>query len=278
MPLSVAALFYGDYPGLTQRVLSSLENVPTEYIADFRLGLHQISPHSRRLIEEWTRRNAAKGAWIGWYEPEGNIFKYPTMRRMLADPIMSIADGVMWLDDDSYFVRPLPEIATECQRLLERYWLVGQYKWYSRVPGYQEFLKDCFGWNGPVYCRQDSPTIKFCIGGWWAARREIFLVYGFPVPILRHKGGDWLLSALCTAHNLPIGHYDLGVIVNADLSGRPNIKWRRGVSSTESQLGHGHTSGKNYDTSHQHFPTKVTWYGEKNTERYTLYWDDIRPG
>lgn len=276
MPLSIAALFYGDYPALVRRLLSSLGCLGTEYIADCRLGLHQVSPPSRRLIEEWTQEQTARGVWVGWYEPESNIFKYPTMRRMLADPRMSIADGVIWLDDDSYFQRPVSEVAAECQLLLEKYWLLGQYAWYSKVPGYQKFLQECFGWSAPVYCRQDDATIKFCIGGWWVGRRELFLVYDFPVPILRHKGGDWLLSALCTVHHLPIGHYDRGIVINADLSGKPNITWRRGVSRTEPQLGYSHTPGRRYDTSHQHFATKVTWYGQNSTEHYTLFWDDIR--
>lgn len=275
MQVSLCVLVYGDYPNLVERLCRSIE-ADRRIVQDVRIGLHQVSPASRRILEEWTRCLVQKGIWVGWYEPEGNLLKYPTMRRMLADPVCSIADAVAWLDDDTYFSRDASWTLRRGCELLDQHWLIGQYRWFSRVRGYDRFLKDAFGWEGNPFCSEDK--IQFCIGGWWMGRRDLVLCYGYPPAILRHKGGDWLLSAMCRCFGLSIGHYDEGVVINADPSGRPNIRWRRGLSRTDPQLGEGHYDGRVYSDDHQHFLTKVTWYEASGiAEEYSLGWERVRP-
>lgn len=279
MTCSVAVLLYGDFPQLAQRVLDSIQASPgCEWISDYRLGLHAVSEATWDIVRRWTRQMVSAGFPVGWYCPDTNILKYPTMQRMLRDPYMSIADCVAWLDDDTYCRRSWNDIVEDGIHHLEQGWLAGQYRWYSVVPGYDRFLQDCFGWTNSPFCSDDQPKIRFCIGGWWMARRELFLEYGYPPDILRHKGGDWLLSALCHVHRLPVVMFDEGVVVNADLTGKPNIRWRRGLSVSEPQLGTQHFPGRAYHVEHQQFSTQVRWWiqDSDSCEEYVLRRDDFR--
>jgi hypothetical protein len=276
---STCVLCFGDYLLLAQRCLMGLFDASAvepdtsfkAFVSDIRIGLHAVGESSRMFIGRWTER-ASKYVPVLWYEPKGNLLKYPTMRRMFFDTQTPIEKYIAWLDDDTYFMRSATEIFAEVARELDNgAYLVGQYRWYSPMSEtYERFVKaqPWYKQAIPLYGRK----FQFCIGGWWAGRRELATKYGYPQPELRHKGGDWILSLLCQSNGLLIKDCCRGIMVNADESGRPNINWRRGLSAGNVEKNLGIDYGqKEYSSEHQNFETVVSvWRDGRIENQYVL--------
>jgi hypothetical protein len=246
--ISLCALFYGDYSALAKRCLQSIrQSQGQEYVQDIRIGVHNVSaPAFSRIREEAALIATEWSRPVILYEPLGNIYKYPTMRRMLYDEEYPIAPYMMWFDDDSYIDAPdfwskLGEVYKQTE-MCGQIWHWGsthnQWKWIQSQPWYNRQFRDRPG------------KYRFCQGAWWVARTDVLKSLNWPIPELKHCGGDSLLGEALRHTMHTITAYSYGVRINADENGRHSKAPRRGYS--ERVLGHDY-SGVPYDTSHQNF-------------------------
>jgi hypothetical protein len=221
----VCILFYGDDEKcyqLAQRVLNSPMRQLARHNVEFRFGLNAVGAPTRALVHDAVARDFP-GALV--VEPEKNIFKYPMMRRLLHDRALR-APITMWFDDDSC-------LSTDCdvaawlprvQKLLEAHAMVGSV-YRQRLLGNQaEWIKNQWWYAGkPV-----QSYVKFVTGGWWAIRSEVLLRFDWPLPELKHRGGDVMLGALCEQHGLTLGHFRDQLWINANDEGVESKSPRRG--------------------------------------------------
>jgi len=223
--LTVCVLFYGEDDvalPLAQRVLNAPMRQLATHNVEFRFGFNAVGEKTRAYVREAAETDFHRHLWI---EPEGNIFKYPIMRRMLhAQPLN--APLTMWFDDDSCLAPDcnvdawLPRVTN----LLGTYAMVGSLYRQRLVGGQAHWIRSQWwyaGKNVPNY-------VKFCTGGWWTIRSEILLRYDWPTPELQHRGGDVMLGALCDQQNLPIAHFRDSVWINANAAGIESKAPRRG--------------------------------------------------
>lgn len=202
--LSLCALFYGDHPELSRRLLGSwVRRLPREAaLQDIRLGLNEVSAENRRVVRECAGQLAqAVGCPVLFFEAPRNLCKYPLMRRMFYT--RPLAEYVMWCDDDSHFTFPRPAAARWWSRLwqkaatcdmLGRLYLMPikgrQGDWIKAQPWYNPRL------GLPSSRGKRWPLIRFATGSWWLARSRVLLENNWPWPELKHNGGDSLLGEL----------------------------------------------------------------------------------
>lgn len=232
--ISVCALLYGNYPDLAQRCLNSIYATgPSSVVADFRIAMHDVCFETRSFVTEWAlriRREWQKPVYL--IVPTDNVFKYPTMRLLLwgngRPGHTPISPLVMWFDDDSYLSTTNPSFwdnvltpfirDTGCA-------MIGQI-WYWPLQGQQRrWLK-----TQPWY-RKDlgqAERIRFCQGAWWVARTDVLHAANWPIPELRHCGGDSLLGEVLRQGHWTLAPFDTGVRINADKDGKHSWSRRRG--------------------------------------------------
>lgn len=269
MQTSICILLYGDYPELANRVLGTVLNGscgPCPWAQDVRIGLHDISDRTRWELTYHIEE--ARKSWkcpIITYEPIGNVYKYPTMRKMFYDETYPIAENIMWFDDDSYvtsptFWRDVEEAYTDDVAML------GQ-RWYMPLRGMQwEWIKSQAWYNPDI--KEPPNKMTFCQGAWWLARTKMFQVLNWPAPELKHCGGDSLLGEAMRHQGFVMKSYDAGVRINADENGEHSKSQRRGYSSLP--LGYDYT-GIRYDTSHHVFGvTKCVHYPKSESSNSTI--------
>ncbi len=243
---SVCVLVYGDYPYLAERCLRSIRvSSGQDYVSDIRIGLHNISMATRSVVERAVV--AIRDTWpcgVITYEPLGNTYKYPTLRRMVHDAENPVSEYVMWFDDDSYI--SMPDFWPRLIEALADHAMLGQEWWLS--PQGRQWQWIC---TQPWYRGLPSPRqFRFCQGAWWVIKSSVLRALNWPIPELKHCGGDSLLGEALRQNHYAVMYYDYGVRINADEQGRHCKALRRGHS--ERVLGYDY-AGKPYDTSHQHF-------------------------
>jgi hypothetical protein len=227
--LCVCVLFYGEDEvalPLAQRVLNAPLRQLAKQNVEFRFGFNAVGEKTRAYVREAVETDFHRHLWI---EPEGNIFKYPIMRRMLHEQPLR-APLTMWFDDDSCLASDCDVAAwwPRVKNLLDTYAMVGSlYK--QRLLGDQPiWIKNQWWYNQkPI-----PPYVKFITGGWWTIRSEILLRYDWPTPELRHRGGDVMLGALCAQQDIPITHFRDKVWINANAEGVESKAPRRGCNET----------------------------------------------
>lgn len=223
--LCVCVLFYGEDEislPLAQRVLNTPMRELAKQNVEFRFGFNAVGEKTKAYVREAIASDFHNTLWI---EPEGNIFKYPIMRRMLHEKPL-LAPLTMWFDDDSCLA-PNCDVTTwwpRVKNLLDTYAMVGSL-YRQRLLGEQPtWIKQQWWYAGkPV-----PPYIKFITGGWWTIRSSVLLRYNWPIPELRHRGGDVMLGALCDQQDVPITHFRDSVWINANEEGVESKSPRRG--------------------------------------------------
>jgi len=236
---TIAALFYGDHPDLARRCLGSiLANVPPFVVATIRLGLNAISPATRVVLDELQAQYQANWTFIEYEAAAAGpvpTTKYPTMRRILYDPVQPIQTPyLVWFDDDSYIETTGHQVASLWHEELRagtvdllgsKYTMAlrgGQVPWIRAQP-----------WYGG---REVYPFMKvsFRTGGWWIARVAALHRFDYPWSGLNHNGGDVMLGELCRQQGLRMATISplLKSImrINADPFGRESAATRRGYS------------------------------------------------
>ncbi len=244
MKASVCALLYGNHPTLAhaclRSILSALKQGP-EYVQDIRLGLNETSDATQVVVDwlvESIRGNFPQIPVIQ-YACRKNAFKYPLMRRMLLDDLGSLADWVMWFDDDSWLTVDrawwgrLELVAEPVDMVGKIYWQGAQAKQWDWIQQQTWFNPDV-GYVPPAPQKLrivgGRPAFQFCTGGWWVARSKIFLENDWPTKDLKLVGGDAMLGELCRHRGYQLANFESGVHINAGPSGRHNSAPPRGES------------------------------------------------
>ena len=246
---SVCVLLYGEHPELARRCLGSLAKDPgyREHVKEFRIGLNHVSRETYDYAIEWGRSPALAGSRVIYYLPEGNLpLKYPLMRVMLHDRLATLARSVMWFDDDSYLAGDAGWW-NNVSELAANHPAIGQI-WYMPLTGGQRaFFRSQPWYDGSL---RELPRMRFLQGAWWVIEAAVLLKYNWPIPELRHNGGDSMFGELCRHRNIPLLHYDAGVLINADEFGRHSKSARRGLS--ERNIGYDY-GGLPLPTEHHDF-------------------------
>jgi hypothetical protein len=217
----VCALFYGDHPQLARRCAATLRLLWLTGKVDVRIGLNEVSPASRAIID-------ALLPDADRIEADPQIYKFPMMRRLVHE-YRGDATHLMWFDDDSCLRAGLPaagwlqSVGTRAaqtdgtlgsiyqQGLTERQraWIRAQ-AWYT-------------GRNVPEY-------VTFNTGGWLVAPLALLRRFDWPGPELHHNGGDMVLGALLHQQGLPVEQFRVGLAINADDQLRESAAPRRGYT------------------------------------------------
>jgi len=212
MRFSICALFYGDYPALARRLLTSLQpRLTPVWVADVRLGLNNVSKATAQVVREFVATapvvcHVAQPRYLTGQPP----YKYPVMRRLFyASELPPLADAVMWFDDDSH-VDPQEThlFAGVAARLAcADVGVVGEV-WHKDPEGRQLEAVRAQPWftDQVLGATTRGPFFRFATGGWWAARTDFLRRWDYPFPALRHNGGDVLLGVLCEQQRLRVSH------------------------------------------------------------------------
>jgi len=227
---TVCVLLYGDHTSLARRCLEPVFKLCESGLVELRIGLNEVSDETSNYVTE--RRDSAV-----FYESDPQIFKYPMMRRMLYEQPVT-TDYVMWFDDDSYikdqdvtsWIKSVELAMNSCDMLGSVYVIPygsDQKAWCSTQPWFT---------GKPI---KDKP--KFATGGWWCIRSEVIKKFNWPIPELKHCGGDVALGVLFDQNNLRLKHFNHGVAINANDVGKESSAARRGASRTEKPIGKGFT-------------------------------------
>ncbi len=243
MKTSICVLLYGNHPELANRCLRSVWDSlkrGSRHVSDIRLGLNEISD-ATQVVVDWFLESIVSDYQISvlTYECPVNAFKYPLMRRMLLEDPVPPGDWVMWLDDDS-FIASVPDwwdrlvaAASHADMLGKIYWQCiqpKQWEWIQR----QAWFNSEVGYPPPAPRKLKTiggrPAFRFCTGGWWMARPEIFTKHDWPTRDLKLVGGDAMLGELCRHQDYRLVNFETGVHINAGVNGRHNSAPPRGES------------------------------------------------
>lgn len=264
-PITICALFFNSYTDLARRCLDSickgLADNGGQFVQELRFGLNVPSLKLAGMVMDWAQRIRDQfGIRCVLFDAPKNKYKYPMMRRMFFQRPLE-TEYVMWFDDDSFLVDPLPK----------RWWatvfaearshdMIGQH-WLMPVQGNQlEWIKTQPWFNPNVQLRppksgKGKPAFEFCQGAWWVIRTSVLQKYDWPIKEIRHNGGDSMLGELFRHQGLRMGRFYGGVRINADEKGRHSKSKRRGHS--ENRVGWDFKPGQAIDLSFQDFETGV---------------------
>lgn len=229
---TVCVLLYGDYPDLARRCLSGIVQLPAGedwvgdgvHVAEIRVACNEVSSRTEAVLQEFL----AAGGHHRWHViRQGNVYKYPAMRRLFYEAPNSISTPyVMWFDDDSYLTTPTAlwlgmltqamnqtDIAGTLARCALR---GGQHRWIAAQPWYT---------GQPV---APARLVYFPLGGWWCVRYSALERYRWPPAELQHCGGDVMMGEYARQQGLRVLRFTDGVAVNADAEGRSHQSPRRG--------------------------------------------------
>ncbi len=225
----VCALFYGDFPALAQRCALSLRALRDTGAVDLRIGLNEVSPASRALID-------ATLPGVDFIEASPQIYKYPMMHR-LVHGYTGDAKHLMWFDDDScllpgidvaHWLKSVHGAALATQGMLGAAYLRVQ------SPAERAWVR-----AQPWYTGRAMPeATRFVTGGWFVVPLALLRRFDWPPATLRHNGGDVALGALCHQQGLEIVSCQGGIAINADGSRTESSAPRRGFSEPPLGLGH----------------------------------------
>jgi hypothetical protein len=256
MRFNVCVLLYGDHRALAVRCLGSVGRMLLtcpETCIDVRIGLNAVSTATRQFVNEFAANFAREsGIPVRLFIPERNVYKYPIMRRMFYDEQWPLAEKVLWLDDDTYFLNPSdwhakywPQVSVS--ELLGQIWKLRSEgerdKWFENQRWYDHLMPQLLD------SRTKKRIYRFCQGSFWIADVAKLKQWDWPSVELRHCGGDSALGELARHQKWKIVHFDYGVRINADNEGRHSKAVRRGY--TEPVLGK--VLITNPDLSHQIF-------------------------
>lgn len=266
---SVCALLYGDYPDLARKLLNSLRILT--YVQDVRLGLNQVSAETQDCVHRWASEQCRhRPVYLYGAEDGSNLGKYPLMRQMLRD--RTIADKVMWFDDDSYLDAAVGTGWWEqADAIVRNKTQIGALHWIMQRGRQHEVIKRQPWFTGkPINARH---RFHFATGGWWVAKSRFLLDWDYPFPALHHNGGDSILGELIRQQGGTLGSFPVGMQCHCEgcarrgsMEGRPVVhinvggrKGRRGLGVTNERYvwADGNPAPS---LSHQHFKMKVTRY------------------
>jgi hypothetical protein len=215
----VCALFYGDHPDLAQRCATSLRGLRATGRVDLRLGLNDVSPATRAVLDA-----LLPGAERIDASPQ--IYKFPMMRRLVHE-YAGDATHLMWFDDDSCLlpgVQPAAWLQTVAARAAQTGGTLGSRYAQRLTPRQKAWLREQ-PWDAG---REIPDETVFDTGGWLVVPLALLRRWDWPGPELRHNGGDVVLGALLHQQGLPVEQFRVGLAINADAQLRESAAPRRG--------------------------------------------------
>ncbi len=231
MSITICVLCHGDYPELARRCLGSIAALEDWSLVDeMRIGLNAVSAETGAIVANLARDCPVP---VVSYMPEGgrNVGKYPLMRRMFRDPLIT-SSRIMWLDDDSFIKIPTASWLEQAWALANTATVLGSvYRTLELNQAHARQIAEHAWFTGRPLA--DDPTglrATFVTGGWWIANTYFLCEWDYPFACLHHRGGDILLGILCRQRGGKIMHFNTGVCINADALGRESKAPRRGVS------------------------------------------------
>lgn len=268
-------IFYGDHRELALRCLKSffhaLDQGGSSRVTSLRIGLNP-DPRGFCWAEKLIQESAAEWSedWslpVLIYRAHTNVYKYPLMRRMfhsaVVEPVCPLRSHVMWLDDDTFF---------RTEKISESWWqkldalrdtkdLLGEYRpWWMPMQGRQWQWIQTQSWFNPevgtpplkTVKGQKIPGFQFVQGGFWVAKSAVLRRYRWPLPEIKHNGGDSLFGELCRHQRLAVANFCEGMAVNADAAGANSRSARRGHRD-KCHIGADYVPGVPLPVSHQEF-------------------------
>jgi len=214
-------LLYGDFPGLHERVLRSIEvharGIPV------RVWCNQVC--------EATALRLAKlkedPRWLVYLSAE-NKPKYKVMRHLFEafkrpEGERSEAKWAVWFDDDSFIDRPDWFMGmSEYLEANPTAVYIGKSFYVHHLPGQPEFIKASAWYRGVPWEQCPTrkagvmaPGVTFATGGYWWLKADVIRQLDWPDARLSHNGGDTLLGEAIRQHGLPFHRFNKGVAVNA---------------------------------------------------------------
>jgi len=218
-PMTAAILFYGDFPGLAERLLRTLTLSSSAKDLRFRFGLNAVSKATRKVLD----------GFLPLLEPEMvidspvNLYKAGMMRHLFYDrPIGT--PWTIWFDDDSYVRRcdwlqmlvlhseRRPTVDMWGQKMSIRLW-----------PELELFLKNSPWYRGREWLQGENGNarVMFIAGGYWAIRTSWLQRLNWPDARLLHFGDDYLLGEAIRQSRGELGNCASGVAVNSELRRAP---------------------------------------------------------
>lgn len=210
-----------DYHELLRACLKSITpGLRTGYLSAIRVGLNSPSVNTLQCVADFVRDGAIADNNVYWAEHNAN--KYPMMRAMFHDAARPIdTEFVMWFDDDSYIDEGTAwwESAAHVCRDAD---YVGQ-QWRMGLTGPQRLWQQSQSW-----CKQPVPRMQpFMQGAWWCLRTARMREANWPIPELRHNGGDVLLGSVAQQLGWVSKVWSRNVYVNAGFTGKQSGAQRR---------------------------------------------------
>jgi hypothetical protein len=217
----VLALFYGDHPQLAQRCGASLRALWNTGLVDMRIGLNEVSPASRAMLDRLLPGVPKESA-----DPQ--VYKHPMMLRLLAG-YEGDATHMMWFDDDSCLLAnvDVPRwLAAVTARAAKAKGSLGSLYTQRFTPAQRAWIL-----RQPWASGRELPQeVLFNTGGWKVVPLELMRRFGWPSTELVHGGGDLSLGALLQQQGLEPEQFRVGVAINADDDLRESQAPRRGVT------------------------------------------------
>ncbi|MCG2594646.1 hypothetical protein LZ009_17855 [Ramlibacter sp. XY19] len=217
----VLALFYGDHPELAQRCGATLRALWNTGRVDLRIGLNEVSPRTRAVLDRLLPGVDAIAA-----DPQ--IYKYPMMRKLIAT-YAGDATHMMWFDDDSCLLPGVDArawLAAVTQRTAQVKGSLGSIYRQRVTPAQRQWLLRQ-PWAG---ARPLPEEIEFNTGGWKVVPLALMRRFDYPPPGMLHGGGDLTLGALLQQQGLAPEQFRAGLAINADAQLRESAAQRRGVT------------------------------------------------
>jgi len=223
---TVAALLYGNYPTLAQRLLSSLHSKATEpHDYQLRLGLNAVSDNTKRIVDTFVAQREKLGLITHIFQGD-NIYKYPRMHQMIHD-ITITTPLFVWFDDDSCIApNARPNWFKHLKTFMNNTDLAGKI-YYKLLKGNQahNYMNE-YWWNGKAIA--PNQKVLFVTGGFWCIKSEILMKHDWPPQNCEHFGGDVALGELIRQWGYKQKNYIYNVWINADAKGRESRAARRG--------------------------------------------------
>jgi hypothetical protein len=225
---TVCALFYGDYPHLARRCLTSLEALHNTGQVRLRLGFNTVTGEARELVD----RAIPYAEYV--VDSPINLMKYSVMSQLFHSKPLETS-LVVWFDDDSYLREPADAAAwlDLVRQVIQSADMIGARYRYMRG-GRHGLTENQIAWvkSRSWYGGKDFPgnyQLFFAAGGWWTIKTAVLQKYQWPDLDIIHRGGDVMLGELIRQQDLKLVHFNHGVAINADEQGRESKAARRGV-------------------------------------------------
>lgn len=212
-PVTVCILFYGDYPKVATRCLTSLLQNTERSAYRLRLGLNSVSEATESAIAQLLPHFDVEMI----VRSPVNLYKCPMMRRLFHDQPIETS-WTIWFDDDSYVHRnDWLQMLMFQSRLNPSIDMWGKRCFIRGTDAHRNFIRRAPWYRGLIEEPDDRPghcRLNFAVGGFWAIRTEWIYRLDWPEPRLLQFGEDYILGEALRQNGAQIGNAFSGVAID----------------------------------------------------------------